>query len=710
MCQRPTIIIICFILACLPLSGQQQYGDELMGELNQMVKEGNREAAVKKINTIIEEKYAEEDWRQLTWAFTCKSNLYMYMFSFQQDSVLSVYSEGLNLVSKDKSPQFYLDMLMARSEVYQSMHLFQKSLPGWQEALTITEPESKERSQVLQRISESMHWLNMDQDSIQAFSEEAVRIAYVLNDSMRIASAVEGLAIMSKYKGNYQSSIDQFIEALKFVKSDRKFVLKRIGILTKISNLFFETSDFDKAIDYGQQALEFAQEMRYKNSIADVQELLGTIFLSKGEFDLAKSYYLKSYKHFKNKPSANFKASSLLGLSDVSLKANQLDSARMYIETLEQIIPKASPFLKSHFFQVKGRESIALGNYSDARKHMLNAEAIAIESDFPKQHMRVLEDLQKIYREEGDYRNALFAIDKVIYYRDSLYSVRTQQIIQDNEARYKKAEQEKEINILESQNAMKDLAISARNRQLLIGGISLLGLIILASWVYRLYLQKKQTNALLEEKNQVINESLKEKEALLREIHHRVKNNLQMISSLLSLQSRSVDDQVAIDALQEGRNRVKSMALIHQNLYQDENLIGIDIKSYMEKLAQSLFQTYDIREGDIRFVTEIDEVKLDVEQVIPLGLIINELISNALKYAFDHQQSGEIKLIIQQKENDLFVQVKDNGVGLPAKFTLDESPSLGFKLIQIFSKKLKANLDIQSEGGTSISMHIPLSA
>jgi two-component sensor histidine kinase len=101
---------------------------------------------------------------------------------------------------------------------------------------------------------------------------------------------------------------------------------------------------------------------------------------------------------------------------------------------------------------------------------------------------------------------------------------------------------------------------------------------------------------------------------------------------------------------------------------------------------------------------------MDVEQVIPLGLIINELISNALKYAFDNQKSGEIKLIIQQKVNELFVQVKDNGVGLPVHFNLDENNSLGFKLIQIFSKKLKANLDIQSEDGTSISMHIPLSA
>ena len=616
----------------------------------------------------------------------------------------------MNLASKDISPQFYLDMLMARSEVYQSMQLFQKSLPGWQEALTMTKPESKERSQVLQRISESMHWLNMDQDSIQSYSAEAVRIAYVLNDSMSIASALEGHATRSKYKGNYQSSIDQLIEALKFVKQDRKFTLKRIGILTKISNLFFETGDLDKAVDYGQQALQLGQKMRYNNSIAEVQELLGTIFLSKGEFDLAKTYYLKSYNHFKNKPSANFKASSLLGLLDVSIKTNQYDSARIYIEKLELVIPKASTFLRSQFLQLKGRESIASGNYSEAKKQMLKAEAIAIESNFPKQHMRVLEDLQKIYRKEGDFRNALFVIDKVIYYRDSLYSVRTQQIIQDNEARYKKAEQEREINILESQNAMKDLAISARNRQLIIGGIGLLGLIVLSSWVYRLYLQKKQTNVLLEEKNQVINESLKEKESLLKEIHHRVKNNLQMISSLLSLQSRSVEDQVAIDALQEGRNRVKSMALIHQNLYQDENLIGIDIKSYMEKLAQSLFQTYDIREGDIRFITEIDEVKMDVEQVIPLGLIINELISNALKYAFDNQKSGEIKLIIQQKVNELFVQVKDNGVGLPVHFNLDENNSLGFKLIQIFSKKLKANLDIQSEDGTSISMHIPLSA
>jgi len=132
-----------------------------------------------------------------------------------------------------------------------------------------------------------------------------------------------------------------------------------------------------------------------------------------------------------------------------------------------------------------------------------------------------------------------------------------------------------------------------------------------------------------------------EKDILLREIHHRVKNNLQVISSLLGIQSRSIKDVQAKQAIHEGRARVHSMSLIHQNLYKKDNLTGVDMRVYLNKLSTDLINTYNLSEGQIEIEKDIDELILDVEYVVPIGLIINELISNALKYAFPDQQNGK---------------------------------------------------------------------
>ncbi|HLV92463.1 MAG TPA: sensor histidine kinase [Aequorivita sp.] len=201
---------------------------------------------------------------------------------------------------------------------------------------------------------------------------------------------------------------------------------------------------------------------------------------------------------------------------------------------------------------------------------------------------------------------------------------------------------------------------------------------------------------------------MEEKNMLLKEIHHRVKNNLQVISSLLSLQQRQINDSKASQAIQEGRDRVKAMALIHQNLYQDTDLIGVETSVYVNKLAKSLIKNYKINDKAIKLNINVDPIKLDIDTIIPLGLVINELISNALKYAFTNKSSGTIDILLKSVNDTLVLSVSDNGQGLPENFSVDEVSSLGFRLIKAFSDKLKSELDISSsKEGTKISLIIP---
>lgn len=206
-------------------------------------------------------------------------------------------------------------------------------------------------------------------------------------------------------------------------------------------------------------------------------------------------------------------------------------------------------------------------------------------------------------------------------------------------------------------------------------------------------------------KNRLIQKQSEELQTLMKEIHHRVKNNLQIISSLLDLQSHSISDKEAAIAVKEGKNRVQSMALIHQNLYTEGNIKGIRVKDYIQNLAGSLFDSYNIQKEKIRLVTDIEPLNLDVDTVIPIGLIINELLSNSLKYAFAGRAGGEIKLTLKQQVKELQLQIRDNGVGFSPGW-MNNNGSFGYKLIKAFSQKLKAKLDVYNDGGACVNMSI----
>lgn len=695
----------CFCLSTLSVA-QPTTDPKYMSELMQLFRSGKKQEAIDRVDRDIDLSFEDQNWQALLWLYSCKANL--YMFPFVQDSVVAVYEDAMLRVSPDDNKNFHLQMLLARTEAFQLNTQWNESLAGWRKAYLLTEPSSPERSQVLQRLAECLHYLQADPDSVRIFTNESERIARELGDSMRIASVLDWRAIYSKNQGNYQTAIKYLIEGLAHVRQEKQFTIKRVSILNQIGSLFSEIEDYDRAEEYGLRALELAQKNGYKRSVATINDFLGRNALHRGDVDKALIYLRPSLAYFSRGRDVNRKVEATLSIIDAFINQNQLDSARYYLDQIQSLIPEVTAHSQAKYHVFTGRIAFMTRSFAEAKSDLLQAKEFTDDRKFPKLQLMVLDGLKKTYRGEGDFRSALVIDDQMELIQDSLYHTRTQQFVQDNEARYKKVEQDQEIGRLASQNAIKDIQLNARNRQLLIGGIGLLGFVLLSGWIYALFRQKKQANALLAEKNEVIRDALKEKDALLREIHHRVKNNLQTISSLLSLQSKSVEDAVAVSALQEGRNRVKSMALIHQNLYQDETLIGIDIKSYMEKLANSLFSTYAIEEDKVRFTTDIDPIKLDVEQVIPLGLIINELISNALKYAFQNRRQGEIKLAIKKQGGALFVRVEDDGVGLPNDFNISESKSLGFKLIRIFSQKLKAKFEVDGNAGTTVTLKIPL--
>ncbi len=218
---------------------------------------------------------------------------------------------------------------------------------------------------------------------------------------------------------------------------------------------------------------------------------------------------------------------------------------------------------------------------------------------------------------------------------------------------------------------------------------------------------RKQAEWALEQALEQIKISLNEKEVLLKEIHHRVKNNMQVITSLLSLQSKNIKDEQALSVFQDSQNRVKSMALIHETLYQSKDLSRINFAEYLQKLVAHVSRSYRIRPEAVKINTQVDDVSLPIDMAVPCGLIINELTSNSLKYAFPADTSGEVNITFGRADAQYILRISDTGVGLPDDFDPERGKSLGMKLVHMLTGQLCGELEHRNGVGTTFEIKFP---
>ena len=342
------------------------------------------------------------------------------------------------------------------------------------------------------------------------------------------------------------------------------------------------------------------------------------------------------------------------------------------------------------------------GEYRLARQDCEKALELATSQSNVESRSEACKCLYFIHEKTGNYRASLEYYQDHVTLRDSIFNAENIKKLTRLEMEYN-FNRERDLQQLGADEKQREYQRSIR----LLITAALVSMLI-AFLFYYLFHQRRKANQLLADKNLEISKALSEKEVLLKEIHHRVKNNLQVISSLLSLQSRQLEDSKAKEAIRASRNRVKSMALIHQKLYQDENLVEVDVQEYIDKLTGSLVSSYQTSDKTVHFHTDVDSIKLDVDSIIPIGLILNELISNALKYAFDNDHSGTIGVSLKERNDGIRLEVSDDGLGLPDTFSIENSKGLGYRLIIAFAEKLKAHLSIEDlPRGTSVSMLIP---
>jgi two-component sensor histidine kinase len=454
--------------------------------------------------------------------------------------------------------------------------------------------------------------------------------------------------------------LENSIEFMKEVREDglrNKEINHTIIADVYITRYYEKKKDYEQAIRYITEAEQLAAEASTASHLYEARKL---------KFGLLQ-------KAGKNEEAAVL-AESLFTMKDSMLA----------LEKREQLYE-----LEKKFETEKKEKEITLL----ASQKQLDSKTIALLTSDKRLAELLLQ--QRLLQNQGLERENIL-MDSIVKSEKAFSTL----LASENSFKEDKLRKEKELmqsltreNILKSKQVKKE----RQTKWLLAGG----ALLVLVSGLSIFSLYKKQKN-----KNLIIQKQSEDLEVLMKEIHHRVKNNLQIVSSLLDLQGHYITDAQASEAVKEGKNRVQSMALIHQNLYSEGNIKGIEVKGYINNLLDTLCTSYNISNDKVKINASIDNLNLDVDTMIPLGLVINELVSNAFKYAFKEKQSGELDIVLKENEDKLLLLVKDNGAGFPAGLDVKNSKSFGLKMIKAFAQKLKAKLDIYNKDGAVVEMEI----
>jgi len=483
---------------------------------------------------------------------------------------------------------------------------------------------------------------------------------------------------------------------------------KKASFEQGLAQLFLAQNNIQLAKEYGLKGKKSATENNLRSKLADINLVLGHVARAENDLQLAQRNYERALPYLLEKKISRSLIPVYASLAEVAIEQGKMKDAYRALQEAKRWSADQSDRTRTvPYYAALTRYQLERGAVDEAVKTL----QIVTRNRLPEVSM--YKDLahfklaRAVKRKQGAFEEALLINDQIISLKDSLFRTEQARVLNEMEGRFNKVQNEKEIARLDAEREIQDLAIQQKDFQLKAGTTVALVLVGLGLFMLYQYRTIKRINVEVNKKNTIITSALEEKELLLREIHHRVKNNLQVISSLLSLQSRDINDGAALEAVNESRNRVKSMALIHQNLYQEENLTGIDMGQYIGKLAKSLLTNYKIDRSKVDLVTDIDELNLDVDTTIPLGLILNELLTNTLKYAFPDGREGRVEIRLKEEDQELLLEVRDNGVGYdPQAERGEESSGFGMNMIKTFSKKLKAEHRVWNDGGMVVELKI----
>lgn len=578
--------------------------------------------------------------------------------------------------------------------------------------------------------------------SIMENEDLALARDYYFN-SIKIAEAIKDTSIYRLYLSagrvyantpNYDSASVYFEKAFQYCVSNGIMHCKARALMMK-SYVSRETSKLDESIEYNLEALSILLELKDSTGIARAYEEISCDLYRKGKAAESMEYALKSINIAEI---VNAEPQLIYSLSAAGNAALLIPDGKLAYEYYDRAIklskklgyPEANVALlyndRGNALKYQGRFEEAILDYkkviaSTGNSRMGMAEAMAEANlgdvymkmkDYPQALTYKLKSVKRqeeagmksnlienylhisqIYEKLGNYPSSLEFHKKYSAIKDTIMSVEKDAKFAELLTQYETVEKDSKLAIQQAQ-------ISRQNAvQWAIIGVAL-ALIFILFLLYRNFRQKQKSNATLSHTNFLLGVKNEENELLLKEIHHRVKNNLQTISSLLNLQSANISDAGALEAVRESQSRVSSMALIHQKLYQGERLAAVEMKDYFNTMGESIFDSFGIKSQNVSFKVDMDHLELDVDTAIPVGLIVNELITNSLKYAFPDGRQGLVQLSLNADEHqNIELRIKDNGIGINSEEKSVKQSGFGTRLVQLLTIQLEGEMEQSTHDG-----------
>ncbi|MDO6432716.1 histidine kinase dimerization/phosphoacceptor domain -containing protein [Flavitalea sp. BT771] len=554
---------------------------------------------------------------------------------------------------------------------------------------------------------------HMKQGKLDLAEQELLEVLALskANGSYHLFYTYNLLAVTHHLKGNYNKALNYALQAIESMQNAGGSW--PIILYSHVANLYHELGQTEKSIEYFRIVFKLSPpnpvDFYYireagvfvRDLIKQKKEGEAHVFL----FDFSKKY----------PPADPYGKASLA--RTFAYYYNAVRNYTLADRYTRQMISLEGLLGRNN--EIRRDVEYDIGEYYSGKKQFQKAAAhfqIALEEAMLNNSANAIKDINlALYKTDsslGNYASAIRHLNKYHALNDSIFDVAKLKQIEELEVKYESEKKEQNIRLLEKEGALQrnEILQAGYTRNWILGGMALL-LIIMSLLVYNITLKQRTNKKLglqqkeIEQQNISLRHLVSEKEWLIREIHHRVKNNFQTVMSLLGTQSVYLKNEAALDAIAEGRHRINAMSLIHQKLYQAENMSSINMPGYVNELVDYLRDSFTIN-NRIRFHLQIERIELDLSHCIPLGLILNEAITNSFKHAFPDDREGLISISLKWSAADhLLLTLEDNGIGLPPGFNNTKQDTLGMNLIRGLSKEIGARLTIRSQNGTQIAVN-----
>ncbi len=519
-----------------------------------------------------------------------------------------------------------------------------------------------------------------------------------------LSGAYNNMGYIYDDQGRVVDALEYYHKSLRI----REEIRDKQGIAESLNNIgviYVNQGELDQALKYYLKSLAAKEDLGNKKSIATSLNNIAAIYRNKGEIKKALWYYKLSLVLREELGDERGVSISLNNIGSVYNRIDSLDLALDYYQRALLIRNKIGDKRgEANGLSSIGNIYMKRGNVQLAKKYAKQSLLLSEELGFPERIKGAANLLSRVYKSEKKWKKA-FEMQQLHHkMKDSLRNEETELASIKKQASYEIEKVEKEKKLMAKESDLQNLKL---NRDKIIGLFFIIAFVLLLVLVFVMYRGYRKTiliNELLEKQELKSIKILEEKNVMLKEIHHRVKNNLQVVSSLLRLQSHEIEDESILGMFNESQNRILSMARLHEQMYMSEDLKNINIQEHFIHLINELIKDYQL-ETKIQTDVEIGEIELGIKTLVPLGLIINEMISNSLKYGFVDRDSGKVKVHIKHVEAIKYeLLIGDDGVGMNQKSNIEESSTFGSELIQLFADQLNGVVKRLDEPGTMFSI------